>query len=87
MIEKVKKILEWLKAMVTKLFSMKPKPTKATLNEGRPEVVTPIRWRHNMLKYQPCPFGHGWKKRIEKTMSGANYWCNVCRARFLVRVA
>ena len=88
MIEKFERILEWLKAIVTKLFH---KPTKvsvkpeASLSKERPEMATPIRWGHNMPKYQPCPFGHGWKKRIEKTMSGADYWCNVCRTRFLVR--
>ena len=37
----------------------------------------------NMLKKQPCPLGHGWKKRNGKTMGGASYYCNRCKPRFL----
>jgi len=91
-LEWIKEFLNWLRNMVTKLFH-KPKPAKvsikpeATLNEERTERVNPIWWRHNMPKYQPCPEGHGWKRREEKTMGGANYWCNKCRRSFLVRVA
>jgi len=83
----IKKFLGWLKAIVARLFHH-PKPieipmkSKVDLSGGRL-----IRWGHNMPKYQPCPAGHGWKKRIEKTMSGANYWCNICRASFWVRTA
>jgi hypothetical protein len=39
----------------------------------------------NMPKYQPCPQGHGWKRRKQKTMSGAYYSCPIC-GDFFVRV-
>lgn len=39
----------------------------------------------NMPQYQPCPAGHGWKRRITKRRGGATYWCERCRALFFVR--
>lgn len=39
----------------------------------------------NMPRYQPCPYGHGWKKRVEKTAGGAYYLCNRCPGKFFVR--
>ena len=41
--------------------------------EGRP--VNTRQPGPNMPKSQPCPVGHGWKRRKEKTMGGANYHC------------
>lgn len=84
MVEKVKKIWEWVKAMVAKLFRQS-KPTQVQMKCAEsPKAIVPMRWRHNMPKYQPCPNGHGWKKRREKTMRGANYWCNRCLGNFFV---
>jgi hypothetical protein len=40
----------------------------------------------NMPKRQPCPNGHGWKRRIYKTLSGAYYHCGLC-GDFFVRSA
>ena len=48
------------------------------------KLVSTSRGGSNMPKYQPCPLGHGWKKRNGKTMAGALYWCNVCQSSFLV---
>lgn len=42
-------------------------------------------FRLNMPQYQPCPAGHGWKRRREKTVRGATYWCEKCRGVFFVR--
>ena len=42
-------------------------------------------FHHNMPKYQPCPFGHGWKRRRDKTLAGARYWCGQCAGSFFVR--
>jgi len=39
----------------------------------------------NMPKYQPCPKGHGFKRRKEKTLGGASYHCNICGSDFFVR--
>ena len=39
----------------------------------------------NMPKHQPCPEGHGWKRRESKTRGGARYWCNRCQGFFFVR--
>lgn len=39
----------------------------------------------NMPRYQPCPRGHGWKKRISKSITGAWYFCNRCQEKFFVK--
>ncbi len=54
--------------------------------ERHPEMklVSTRRGGPDMPKYQPCPLGHGWKKRSSKTMAGALYWCNMCQSSFLV---
>jgi hypothetical protein len=39
----------------------------------------------NMPKYQPCPRGHGLKKRKRRTLGGAYYHCEKC-GDFFVRV-
>jgi hypothetical protein len=41
----------------------------------------------NMPKYQRCPMCHGWRKRKEKTLGGAKYYCGKCHLLFLVRRA
>jgi len=38
----------------------------------------------NMPKYQPCPRGHGMKRRTQKTAGGAYYACQQC-GKFFVR--
>jgi len=48
------------------------------------KLVSTSRGGPNMPQYQPCPLGHGWKKRKGKTMAGALYWCNICKAEFFV---
>jgi hypothetical protein len=44
----------------------------------------------NMPKYQPCPKGHGLKKREDKAIvggiPGALYYCNICKDSFFVKV-
>ena len=45
---------------------------------------TPLIRYLNMPKRQPCPFGHGWKKRVRKTIGGATYSCGKC-GEFFVR--
>ena len=37
----------------------------------------------NMPKYQPCPRGHGGKKRKQKTIGGAYYLCERCGDYFV----
>lgn len=32
----------------------------------------------NMPRFQPCPQGHGLKKRKKKTLGGAYYGCGIC---------
>lgn len=66
------------------------KKLAATLirNEKWKSVYRAIRTKrsefYNMPKRQPCPLGHGDKKRDYKTAGGATYWCNICKASFLV---
>ena len=48
------------------------------------KLVSSSREEPNAPKKQPCPLGHGWKKRVGKAMGGALYWCNVCQDEFLV---
>ena len=38
----------------------------------------------NMPKRQPCPNGHGWMPRQQKTENGAYYFCHVESWSFLV---
>lgn len=77
--QQVKRFWTWLKSLLSKLFGHSE--DQASVESGtispeqRPSRNFP-RWRHNMPKYQPCPFGCGWKRRLEKTMGGAKYWCN-----------
>lgn len=47
-------------------------------------VINTSQGRHNMPKKQPCPMGHGWKKRQAKTVGGALYYCNKCKSSFAV---
>lgn len=55
---------------------------------GQP--VDTSKHEHNMPKSQPCPKGHGWKKREDKAIMGgvpgALYYCNRCKDSFFVRV-
>jgi hypothetical protein len=52
-------------------------------SQGR--AINTRRGGPNMPTYQPCPFGHGLKKRKAKTMGGATYYCNQCKGGFFVR--
>jgi hypothetical protein len=50
------------------------------------ELAQPVDTRHggpNMPKRQPCPRGHGWKRRKQKTMGGAYYGCRICGDFFI----
>ena len=82
----MKKIWDLLKAILAKLFHRgSPKlamETEVPIKES-PKVEA-IGYTHNMRKYQPCPKGDGWKKRLAKTLGGANYWCNQCNSSFFV---
>jgi hypothetical protein len=86
---RIKKFWVWLKGLVNKLFHRNTpksmaKPRHTTIQEEKSRHITPVRLGHNMPKYQPCPNGHGMKKRKEKTLTGAHYHCNKC-GDFLVR--
>lgn len=63
------------------LFSRKPQG----IEEPRGRLVSTSRGGLNMPKKQPCPMGHGWKKRDSKTMGGAHCWCNTCQHHFFVK--
>ena len=83
----MKKVWNWVKGILAKLFrrTRHELVAETELPTKEPSKVVPIRFTHNMPKYQPCPEGHGWKKRLVKTFGGANYWCNQCKSSFLVR--
>jgi len=54
-------------------------------NKGGGRGIDTRRFGVNMPKHQPCPEGHGWKKRKSKAAGGARYWCNRCQGFFFVR--
>ena len=72
-----------LKAIVARLLAWLRHRTPAESQRPRRPASKRIRLP-NMPKYQPCPNGHGSKKRTEKTLGGANYHCNKC-GDFFVR--
>ena len=73
-----------------------PKPSVKT--EEKPEKERPKRkwWQFpfrvistdmgglNMPKKQPCPIHGGQRKRENKSITGAWYYCGTCREKFLV---
>lgn len=93
--EVIKRFWNWLKSLFRRRVAPQPHvPTeiekkladrilKRQVKEGR--LVTTRQPGPNMPKSQPCPQGHGWKRRKQKTMGGANYHCNTCRQDFFVR--
>ena len=86
----IKRFIGWLKSILVRLFSKREiEVTNQIPSVIAPEVTPdkPVKFTHNMPKRQPCPFGHGWKKRLEKTLGGALYWCNKCQTSFLVKRA
>lgn len=66
------------------------RPAVDTLPEQLPKeqplykLLDTSRGGPNAPKYQPCPLGHGWKKRVGKALGGALYYCNWCKGEFLV---
>lgn len=69
----------WVKAVLLGLF-------RRDKHVAARAVQTYPRYRYpNMPKRQPCPNGHGWKRRISKTLGGARYKCNKCRVFFVRR--
>jgi len=66
-----------------------PKPRIVPIAEKSSSIpsVPASRIVLNMPRRQPCPFGHGWKRRAYKTLGGAYYWCNICPAAFFVGAA
>jgi len=77
----------WLKALVSKLMkhSKATSPIIMPKSEESPKMRQMVFPTHNMPKCQPCPLGHGWKKRLQKTLGGASYWCNKCQSDFFVK--
>ena len=62
---------------------IKRNTTIPSINQAKSPIV-PINISYpNMPKAQPCPRGHGWKKRTRKTLGGADYLCNKCGAFFV----
>lgn len=79
----LKNIWRFIKVIISKLLSLFRHKEVAIIRE-EPQRDS-VSWRNpNMPKFQPCPRGHGWKKRIEKTIGGARYLCNRCRDKFFV---
>jgi len=96
MIEWIKTVLERIKALFRRKAKVEPihQPTelekklaasiqKRQVREGR--LVYTRQSGPNMPKYQPCPAGHGWKRRKHKTMGGAQYYCSNCKEFFFIR--
>ena len=68
---------EWVKVILSKL-----------LHRDRHVAARAVRIypRYpNMPKRQPCPNGHGLKRRLGKTLGGAQYECNRCGNFFVKR--
>jgi len=87
--EWIKRVWNWLRSKMARFFRHSPSEVVISQNQEVQEAtkVVATRWQHNMPKSQPCPRGHGWKKRVEKTMGGAIYWCNRCQSNFIVKRA
>lgn len=95
----MKVIWRWLINLFNKLFKHKKEaePKDIPLEELKWEspkwfksifrMVNTSHGGHNMPKFQPCPEGHGQKKRANKTIGGADYWCDICQCHFFVRAA
>ena len=92
----VKHIYNRIKLLLVRLFRLlgwhkwdNPTIGSVPLAEKPPEPAfrqhRTAMFHHNMPKYQPCPFGHGWKRRRDKTLAGARYWCGQCDGSFFVR--
>lgn len=75
----------WLK----RRFKTKAKESKPTVKADDKPVTLPkvpkAFYYPAMPKYQPCPQCHGWRKRQEKTLGGANYYCKKCDTPFFVK--
>jgi len=76
-------------ALFKKLFRRSTPPTPPPRFPSPPEspeykTISTGHGGPNMPKKQPCPRGHGLKKRARKTMGGAFYFCNVCPVEFVV---
>ena len=83
---KLKAIVARLLAWLRHRRSGETQP-QAEPNRDYPRQTRPASKRirlPNMPKYQPCPNRHGSKKRTEKTLGGAHYYCNKC-GDFFVR--
>lgn len=87
----LKKILQWIKAMVSKISALlphrsgsEPAPERniklerklgKEIARGRGRGVSTAQGGPNMPKSQPCPKCHGKAKRDRKTVGGAFYDC------------
>ena len=63
------------------LEAQPPKPQK---EKPARRAINTSRGGPNMPRFQPCPLGHGPKKRVAKTVGGALYHCNKCQSDFLI---
>ena len=84
-----KRIWDFLKRIVARvlhLFRSARMPSVSDVPKTMDD--SHVRAKHlvlpNMPKRQPSDKRHGWKRRIGKTLGGAEYYCNKCRASFFV---
>lgn len=92
--DKIKRLIQVVWHFLRNLFTREAKvptekPGKTWLDKMRERFAT-FRFVDtslgglNMPKFQPCPEGHGQKKRDSKAAGGAYYWCNTCQHHFFM---